>query len=517
MTEYKNNPFPVSTPEEQGIPSAAVIHFFEQVEARDIELHSLQVVRNGSLCINTVAAPYTWDSFHRIFSAAKGVVATAILFAIQDGYFEIDSLVVPLLPERYLPEDLDERWQRLTVYHLLTMTSGHDCDTLFKMWGKSDCWIRTFFETRPAYEPGTYFCYDMGAQYVMNELIALHTGRDTGKYLKEKLFDKLGIQYTNNYTEPEGLFFSSSIQFTPDALTKLSQFYLQKGMWEGEQLLREDLAEAAGAHHGPSFHYDPTGLTGQVGRWEGYALHMWRLYGGFAFRGGQGQVGLILPDEKMAVGITCADSNYDELIEIFYRTVIGESFNHPIKVNAGDAAKAAWLQNTFNLAPRNVTDSSSEAARVSGVTYLLEENPVGQQELTFIFEENQVKIHSVSDREEKTVICGLRGQWPEGDQGYILTTADPEHVADLDRIFGYDTHRTMYSGGWSRQNTFAFRLRSASLLCDYRFECEFIGEEIFLKLSYNTVMSRNKYKDRTKAPAVWIHGRKKDEDGGKCV
>lgn len=510
MTEYLSNPFPVSTPEEQGIPSAAIVHFFEQIRARDLELHSLQVVRGGHLCISTVAAPFGFDSFHRIFSAAKGVVATAILFAIQDGCFGLHDLVIPLLPNEWIPEDLDERWRRLTIYHLLTMTSGHDCDTLFKMWGKSDCWIKTFLETRPAYEPGTYFCYDMGAQYVMNELIARHTGKDTGKYLKEKLFDKLGIAYTNNYTEPEGLFFSSSIQFPMDALTKLSQFYLQKGRWDGEQILREDLAVAAGEHHGPSFHYDPTGLTGQVGKWEGYALHMWRNKGGgFSFRGGQGQVGMILPEEDMAVGIHCACNNYDELVDIFYNTIIGESFNHPVAEDPAAVAKARYLLEHFNLAPLGVTDSSSLAEKVSGVTYQFSQNAVGQKSLCFTFGTDSVQIHSVSEKEEKTVVCGLRGEWPENGQGYILTKADPDHVADLDLIFGYDTHQTMYSGGWSDQNTFTFYLRSKSLLCDYRFACEFIGDELLVRLSYNTVMPRNKYKDRTKAPEIWLYGKKK--------
>ena len=96
--------------------------------------------------------------------------------------------------------------------------------------GGSDCWIKTFFEVKPAYEPGTYFCYDMGAQYVMNELIRLATGKDTGQYLNEKLFDKLGIEYQNQYTEPEGLFFSSTIQLKPDGLTKLSQFTFRAGV-----------------------------------------------------------------------------------------------------------------------------------------------------------------------------------------------------------------------------------------------------------------------------------------------
>ena len=123
--------FEVSTPEDQGIPSQAIIDFFESIQKRDLEVDSIQIVRNGRLCLNAIAKPYHENSFHRIYSAAKGIVATAILFAVQEGRFELHSKVLPLLPQEWIPEDLDERWERLTVYHLLTMTDGHDRDTMF--------------------------------------------------------------------------------------------------------------------------------------------------------------------------------------------------------------------------------------------------------------------------------------------------------------------------------------------------------------------------------------------------
>ena len=144
-------PLETSAPEEQGIPSASVIHFLEEIKKNDLEVDSLQVVRNGKLCVNMIAKPYHENSFHRIYSAAKGIVATAILFAVQEERLSLDSKVIDLLPAVWIPEDLDERWTRLTVYHLLTMTTGHDRDTMFEMW-KRDCWIRTFFEVKPAYD-----------------------------------------------------------------------------------------------------------------------------------------------------------------------------------------------------------------------------------------------------------------------------------------------------------------------------------------------------------------------------
>ena len=346
-----NGKMPESSPEEQGVPSWAILNFFERVKREKIDLHSIQILRNGKLITDAVAAPYTHKSFHRIFSSAKGVVATGMMFAVQEGYFGLHDLVVPLLPKEWIPDDLDERWNRLTIYHLLTMNSGHDKDTLFEMWGKSDCWIKTFFEVRPAYEPGTHFHYDMGAQYVMNELIRLSTGKDLGEYLTPRLFEPLGIQYTNNYTEPEGHFFSSTIQFTPDALTKLAQFYLQKGSWEGKQLMREDLAVMAGMHHSPSHHHGD-GRSGQPDSESGYGFHMWRnRVGGFRFSGGQGQFAIVLPDQNMAVGIMAAEHQNRRILDVFFGEVFPQLYLMPRPADPENWEKLKEVCRKFNLAP----------------------------------------------------------------------------------------------------------------------------------------------------------------------
>ena len=129
---------------------------------------------------------------------------------------------------------------------------------------------------------------------------------------------------------------------------------------------------------------------------------------------------------------------------------------------------------------------------------------------SFTLETTHVSIHSVSETEEKTVLCGLGGAWPEGEQGYIMNRNHPDHISDLDRIFGYDTHKTMYSGGWRSPNVFVFYMRSASLLCDYRYECTFLEDELVVKLSFNTrkrrmfiFMADEKEGTRNEADYVW--------------
>ncbi len=500
----KKDSFETSTPEEQGITSASILDFFETLRARDLEVDSIQIVRNGKLCLDAVAAPYTHDSFHRIYSAAKGIVATAMLFAVQEGLFSLDSRVVPLLPQQWIPEDLDERWNRLTVYHLLTMTTGHDRDTMFEMW-KRDCWIRTFFEVRPVYEPGTFFLYDMGAQYVMSEIIRNCSGQTTGEFLEERLFRKIGVEYTNNFTNPEGLFFSSTMQLKPDGLTRLSLFYLNRGKWNGEQLLREDLAVMAGEHHGPSSHY----VSGKrEGSFAGYSLHMWRNRGGgFRFSGGQGQFGIVLPDENMAVGILSCSNNGDEITDVFFDTIFADCYNHPVEEDPWDSARLEKFLKGFSLAPYGTIEHSPAEKDHSG-TYVLCDNPWGQKKICFGFGGPEVSITVEDEKGIRTVPCGLGAAFPASEEGYILSPKAPEEIDDIDHNFGYDEKRTMYSGGWKDKDTFSFVMRSDSFLSDHRFCCEFTGDLVEIRMSNNTVNSRSRYRNRAEAPDIVLKGRK---------
>lgn len=504
---WKEGRMPLSTPEEQGIPSGAVLRFLDKVEREGLELHSLQIVRNGYLVADMVAAPFTHESYHRIFSAAKGLVATAILFAIQDGYYAIDEPVLPHIPAEWLPKEPDPRWEKLTLYHLLIMNTGHDKDTLFRMWGKSDCWIKTFFEERPAYDPGTYFCYDMGAQYVMNELIRLATGKDTGEYLKEKLLDKLGIPYQNEYTEPEGLFFSSTIQLKPDGLTRLSQFYLQEGSWQGEQLLRKDLAHMLGERQGPSRHYEYV-RSGQFDNKGGYGLHMWRNeMGGYRFAGGQGQFGIIVPEENLVISMLAAEHRSFRLLDLIFECLYSEMYRRPVPADERMQKQLKHRLESYNLAPGNVSDRSS-SAEWAAREYLLTSNPLAVRKLRFEFLSDETRLNAQYDSgAERTIRIGLRGSWITDKNGFFLMKTTPEAVADLDRIFRYDQNQVLFSGGWENQNRFTFSLRSPALLCEYRFSCCFNGNELQLKLPFNDYVPRTEKRDaRFEAPEICLYG-----------
>lgn len=486
ITEAKlvNGEMPSSAPEAEGVPSAAIIRFMDEVNCGRLQLHAFEIARHGRIIASAAAAPYTMDSFHRICSAAKGVVASAVLIAVGEGRFTLDSPVLPLLDPVHIPDSPDERWQRLTVYHLLTMHTGHAEDTFFEMFGgKSSRWIRTFFEIAPEYEPGTFFCYDMGAQYVMNEIIRHTTGEDLGAYLTPRLFEPMGIEAQYDFTQPEGLFFSSHIQFKPSALTKLSQLYLQGGAWNGRQLIKRELAELAAQQHSPCEYTDADFGVREADDNAGYGLHMWRnSVGGFRFCGGQGQFGVILPEYDMVLSTFGGEDRLNLILEAFWRTVLRSCHYRALPENAADAARLRRRMTAFSTAQEPLSDLSSTAKAVSGRRYAFDGNSEGQREITLRFGPDRVIIDTVSGKGERRFECGLSGRW-EKNRGYFMLAQPDGEIQDIDRILFYDPSETLLTGGWRDKSTFVVAVRSRAMMCGYTFAFEFFDGGLEVTLS----------------------------------
>ena len=480
----ENGRIPVSSPESVGIGSRCILDYFDRVQRECPSLHAFQIVRKGRLIADAAAKPYTRESFHRIYSAAKGIVATAVLLCVQDGLYTLEEPVLKYFPKEWLPADPDPRWEELTLYHLLTMTSGHRQDTMFKMlMGKSDCWVRTFLEERPDYPFGTHFVYDMGAQYVMNELVRLAVGKDLGQFMEERVFGPMGVLAQWEYTPIEGHFWSSTMQLQPEGLTKLSLLYLQEGEWNGKQLLRPDLVRYAMKQHVPCV--SEHGDRGNRENGAGYSLHMWRnSFGGVRYSGGQGQLGIVVPEyETVYSTLAAADgSQTNALIDAFYECVLRKCREKPLPEDPESCALLRARLESFNLAPSGVAADSPAARQVSGKTYVFEENPAGQKSVRFDFTGGEVTVTTDSGRGVRTHTCGLNGEWKES-RGYLLLDKEDGEIADLDRIFNYDVKATLLSGGWRSENCFEFKLRGPALLCDYTYVCSFEGNEVRIALS----------------------------------
>ena len=238
---------PRSTPEAQGISSESIIHFLDEVEKSGQEFHSLMILRHGNVLAEGWWAPYSAEHRQQLYSASKSFTSTAIGFAVSEGYISVDDPVVQIFPE-YAPAEISENLASLKVKHLLSMSVGHEKDSI-RILEASPAgvpWEKTFLSIPVVYKPGSQFLYNSGASFMLSAIVKKVTGYTAQEYLHPRLYAPLDIAdatWTENF---EGINMGAShLRMKTENLAKFGQLYLQKGKWNGKQILPEKWVEQA--------------------------------------------------------------------------------------------------------------------------------------------------------------------------------------------------------------------------------------------------------------------------------
>jgi len=211
-------------------------------------MYSMVIIRNGFL-VEEEYFEYSATTKRNIFSCTKSVTGALIGIAIQEGYIDsVNESVLDFFPN-YQFTNTDERKQNITLYHLLTMTSGLEWDEsnydssnnpLYLMWEPTD-WIQYVLDLKMVDEPGKTFSYNSGTSHVMSAIINYTTGMSTLEYATSRLFTPLGFDGYNWPTDPNGINKGGEgLELTPRSLAKLGQLYLDNGSWKGEQIVPKE-------------------------------------------------------------------------------------------------------------------------------------------------------------------------------------------------------------------------------------------------------------------------------------
>src|SRR5512135_2388115 len=115
---------PRCTPESQGIASAALIGFVEEIEKNIQELHSFMLLRHGAVVAEGWWAPYAPERPHMLFSLSKSFTSTAIGLAIAEGRLSVHDPVISFFPEE-VPAEISDNLRGMQVKQLLCMSTGH--------------------------------------------------------------------------------------------------------------------------------------------------------------------------------------------------------------------------------------------------------------------------------------------------------------------------------------------------------------------------------------------------------
>lgn len=262
-----------ASPSMAGVDGDAIIAFLDEVEAADLELHSMMLWRNGRVVAEAWRWPYRPDRPRILHSVAKSFTASAIGLALADNLFQLDEKVVAFFPDLFAGPV--EGWLGdMTIEDLLTMRVGHASETSGAVWRALETsWTAEFFKIPIVQKPGTVFMYTSAASYILSAILSRLTGETLHDYLKPRLFEPLGIKDESWDIGPDGINPGGNglCAKTVDLL-KLGVLHQQDGIWEGKRLLPEGWVAKATAPHGDPIEYGyhwwtrPDGSFSAIGR-----------------------------------------------------------------------------------------------------------------------------------------------------------------------------------------------------------------------------------------------------------
>ena len=197
---------PRSTPEAQGVPSAAILGFVEAAEKNVDALHSLMVLRHGHVVAEGWWGPYRRDDPHVLFSLSKSFASTGIGLAIAEGKLSLDDTVLTFFPED-APAEPSENLKAMRVRDLLAMSTGHHADVIepFPYMDPAVSQTRAFLALPVAHKPGTHFVYNTPASYMLSAIVQKVSGTPLVDYLRPRLFEPLGIRNPKWDATPKGV------------------------------------------------------------------------------------------------------------------------------------------------------------------------------------------------------------------------------------------------------------------------------------------------------------------------
>jgi CubicO group peptidase (beta-lactamase class C family) len=288
----------MSTPEQQGMRSEVLAEMLMEIEDNEYALDGVLVVRNGHLVLDAYVAPFGPNTRHVIHSCTKSVVSALIGIAIDMGYIEsVDQPFLEFIPGRTVA-NLDEGKTAMTLRDVLTMASGLRCrDSYLYAWdgleemGETDDWVQYMLDLPMAEPPGSRFEYCNGGSFLLSAVIQETTGMSAQAFAEEHLFGPLGVSDFEWPANPRGINIGwGQMKMQPHDMAKLGYLYLNRGLWEGEQVVPAHWVEAS-----TSKHIDAT-------LHDGYGYQWWVDDAGvFLALGYAGQFIYVVPDKEVVV------------------------------------------------------------------------------------------------------------------------------------------------------------------------------------------------------------------------
>ncbi len=473
---------PRSTPEQQGVSSSAILDFVESADQTVDTLNSFILVRHGKIIAEGWWAPYDAQTPHVLYSLSKSFTSTAVGLAIAEGKLSLDDEVLKAFPED-APADPSANLKAMRVRDLLRMSAGNDSEA--PLWPDDNSFpkerLTKIFLAHPVpFKPGTRFLYNSPATYMLSAMVQKVTGQNVNDFLRPRLFEPLGIRDPLWLQSAQGTSFGAfGLSLRTEDIAHFGQMYLQKGMWNGKQLIPAAWVEEATkvqTSNGSSPNSD----------WDqGYGYQFWRSrHNTYRGDGAFGQFCMVLPEQDAVVAITSGTAEMQSVMKLVWDKLLPAIQAKALPEDPTGRRKLHDRLAGLNIHMPQGERTSPAAAKVSGSWFQFPDNDRGIQAISLDFDSRSPVLSVRTAGGESRMPIGI-GSWQKSESAFSN---------GIDKLLdGVSPHPPVAaSGAWTASDTFTIKLVAYETPYYSLLKLKFHGDKLIFDSEYNVSFNQRK-------------------------
>jgi CubicO group peptidase (beta-lactamase class C family) len=419
--------FSRSTPEEQGVASGAILSFLDAADRIDA-MNSVMIVRHGHVIAEGWWGPYDADSNHELYSLSKSFTSTAVGFAVTEGKLSLDDEILKIFPED-APAEVPANLKSMRIRDLLTMSAGHQDETSS---AADKITAKSFLAHPVPHKPGTHFKYNTPATFMLSAAVQKRTGQTLADYLKPRLFEPLGITKPVWNTNSQGIALGGyGLRVRTEDIARFAQLYLQRGMWQGKQLIPADWIDLATSRQ-------VSNGSNPKSDWEqGYGFQFWRCrHGAYRGDGAFGQYCLVLPEQDTVIAITSGLKDMQAVLNLVWEKLLPGIQSGVLSEDRAGATALRTRLAVLKVKPAEGAATSPEASKVLGKKYVFPANDQKLESLTLAADLVTLRVNGA----DLPIACGYQ-EWKRGKGSYGAYVNEPAAA----------------TGAWAKDDTYVVK------------------------------------------------------------
>lgn len=452
-----------AAPETRGFDSTVLAEGLQQLAEHGNRMHSLLIVRGGTLVLDAYAYPYDGSTYHDLASVTKSITTTLIGIAADQGLLDLDAPMVSFFPDRTIA-NRSARKEQVTVRQLASNTSGLDCRvgdreiTLEQMRTSGD-WVQFVLDLDVRSEPGTTFAYCSPGMHLLSAILSEATGMSALDFARQNLFGPLGI--TDVYWPADDAGNShgwGDLALHPRDAAKIGLLFLAQGRWDDAQVVSPEWVAAATVKQAETLGYkaEDYGYGWWISRPSIEPTPFFRADG----NGGQRIVGI--PDLDIVIVTTGGGFSLEQVTPIILASVTDDWQPLPANPDGEALLQAAVAALAAGPEAQPVAELPAAAATLSDRTIRFEDPRVTA--LVLHFEEGAAEatatLDVVGEPAAREMVIGLDNRWRPSLAGRPIVAR----------------------GAWTDATTFAIEVDEGPGVGHYTLRVRFEGELPFLDL-----------------------------------